>query len=89
MLNNDIVGNTVGQGGVREARWVRVFSEGIRASEDLPQQLQRRGNGGEDDGPSRALAKAIDGVADKLGGWTCFSTAAPTGSGAAAITNPS
>ncbi|WP_294202482.1 M20/M25/M40 family metallo-hydrolase [uncultured Sphingomonas sp.] len=72
MLNNDIVGNTVGQGGVREARWVRVFSEGIRASEDLPQQLQRRGNGGEDDGPSRALAKAIDGVADKLGGLDVF-----------------
>ena len=72
MLNNDIVGNTIGQGGVREARWVRVFSEGIRASEDLPQQMQRRGNGGEDDGPSRALAKAIDGVADKLGGLDVF-----------------
>jgi hypothetical protein len=63
MLNNDIVGNTIGQGGVREARWVRVFSEGIRASEDMTQQIARRGNGGEDDGPSRALAKAIDGVA--------------------------
>ncbi|GGB16117.1 peptidase M28 [Sphingomonas metalli] len=65
MLNNDIVGNTVGQGGVRESRWVRVFSEGIRASEDNPAQLVRRGNGGEDDGPSRALAKAIDGIAAK------------------------
>ncbi len=63
MLNNDIVGNTIGQGGAREARWVRVFSEGIRSSEDMPQQIARRGNGGEDDGPSRALAKAIDGVA--------------------------
>ncbi len=63
MLNNDIVGNTIGQGGVREAHWVRVFSEGIRASEDMAQQQARRGNGGEDDGPSRALAKAIDGVA--------------------------
>jgi hypothetical protein len=63
MLNNDIVGNTVGQGGVREARWVRIFSEGIRASEALPEQMGRRGEGGEDDGPSRALAKAIDGLA--------------------------
>jgi hypothetical protein len=63
MLNNDIVGNTIGQGGAREARWVRVFSEGIRASEDMTAQIARRGNGGEDDGPSRALAKAIDGVA--------------------------
>jgi len=63
MLNNDIVGNTIGQGNVRESRWVRVFSEGIRSSEDEAQQMVRRGNGGEDDGPSRALAKAIDGVA--------------------------
>ncbi|HEX8484157.1 M20/M25/M40 family metallo-hydrolase [Sphingomonas sp.] len=66
MLNNDIVGNTLGQGGKREARWVRVFSEGIRASEDGAAQLKRRGDGGEDDGPSRALAKAIDGVAGTL-----------------------
>ncbi|KQU49653.1 peptidase M28 [Sphingomonas sp. Leaf339] len=63
MLNNDIVGNTLGQGSAREARWVRVFSEGIRSSEDATQSLARRGNGGEDDGPSRALAKAIDGIA--------------------------
>ena len=65
MLNNDIVGNTIGQGGKRESRWVRVFSEGIRTSEDQPAQIARRGNGGEDDGPSRALAKAIDGIAER------------------------
>ncbi|HEU0044285.1 M28 family peptidase [Sphingomonas sp.] len=63
MLNNDIVGNTVAQGGKRVAGHVRVFSEGIRASEALPEQIARRGDGGEDDGPSRALAKAIDGIA--------------------------
>lgn len=68
MLNNDIVGNTMGQNGVRVADRVRVFSEGIRAAEDLPAQMARRGNGGEDDGPSRALAKAIDGVAGTLPG---------------------
>ena len=68
MLNNDIVGNTVGQGGKREDRWVRVFSEGIRSSEGEAAQAVRRGNGGEDDGPSRALAKAIDGVAGGLRG---------------------
>ena len=34
--------------------------------------MQRRGNGGEDDGPSRALAKAIDGIADKLSGLDVF-----------------
>ena len=68
MLNNDIVGNTVGQGGVRVADKVRVFSEGIRASEDLVAQQGRRAEGGEDDGPSRALAKAIDGVAGDVPG---------------------
>lgn len=68
MLNNDIVGNTMGQNGIRVADRVRVFSEGIRASEELPQQLARRGNGGEDDGPSRALAKAADDVARRIPG---------------------
>ncbi|MBC3941594.1 M20/M25/M40 family metallo-hydrolase [Sphingomonas albertensis] len=68
MLNNDIVGNTVGQGGVRVADRVRVFSEGIRASEDLVAQQGRRAEGGEDDGPSRALAKAIDGIAGTVPG---------------------
>ena len=68
VLNNDIVGNTVGQDGTRVADRVRVFSEGIRVSEDLPAQIARRANGGEDDGPSRALAKAIDGVATGIPG---------------------
>lgn len=63
MLNNDIVGNTVGQNGKRVADRVRVFSEGTRFAEDRPQAMTRRAIGGEDDGPSRALAKAIDGVA--------------------------
>lgn len=64
MLNNDIVGNTTGQNGRIVADRVRVFSEGIRFAEDEKAQRTRRANGGEDDGPSRALAKAIDGVAE-------------------------
>lgn len=68
VLNNDIVGNTVGQNGQRIADRVRVFSEGIRISEGLPEQAFRRGNGGEDDGPSRALAKTIDHVAQSIPG---------------------
>jgi len=68
VLNNDIVGNTLGQNGQRVDDRVRVFSEGIRISEDLPAQAFRRGNGGEDDGPSRALAKTIDHVADSIKG---------------------
>ncbi|HEX4693080.1 M28 family metallopeptidase [Sphingomonas sp.] len=73
MLNNDIVGNSVGQGGVVANKTVRVFSEGIRQSEDLRGDLARRMNGGEDDGPSRALAKAIDHVAAGIpGGLDAF-----------------
>ena len=68
VLNNDIVGNTVGQDGRRVADRVRVFSEGIRQAEPLDAQMARGADGGEDDGPSRALAKAIDGVAEKMPG---------------------
>src|SRR5204862_547804 len=68
MLNNDIVGNSIGQGGVRAGDYVRVFSEGIRTSETLAEQVERRAIGGEDDGPSRALAKTIHGIAQALPG---------------------
>ena len=68
MLNNDIVGNSVGQNGFVDAKHVRVFSEGIRAGDALVEAMTRRGDGGEDDGPSRALAKAADHVADALPG---------------------
>lgn len=73
MLNNDIVGNTRGFDGRVVADRVRVFSEGTRASEDLPTALARRGNGGEDDGPSRALAKAVGRIAKtKTPGFEAF-----------------
>lgn len=78
VLNNDIVGNTVGQNGTRVTDRVRVFSEGIRASEDLPAQMARRGNGGENDGPSRALARAIDDIAEGIpGGLDVFPVGRP------------
>jgi hypothetical protein len=63
MLNNDIVGNSVGTDGRVVKDRVRVFSEGIRASEDLTAQMARRGSGGEDDGPSRALMRFTSRVA--------------------------
>lgn len=63
LLNNDIVGGTKGTEGRVVADRVRVFSEGIRMAEDLPGQTARRAIGGEDDGPSRALAKAAREVA--------------------------
>ncbi|CAH0353647.1 M28 family peptidase [Sphingobium sp. CECT 9361] len=63
MLNNDIVGNTLGQNGTIVDQRVRVFSEGARSAEDIKAAMTRRGIGGEDDSPSRALAKKIDGIA--------------------------
>jgi Zn-dependent M28 family amino/carboxypeptidase len=63
MLNNDIVGNSVGTDGRRENRYVRVFSEGIGLAQDLATLRGVRQIGGEDDSPSRALAKRIGQVA--------------------------
>jgi hypothetical protein len=59
VLNNDIVGNTHGIGGEHITDVVRVFSEGLQIAGNPAQ----RGNGGEDDSPSRALAKAVSRVA--------------------------
>lgn len=66
MLNNDIVGGTIGTDGRVVDNVVRVFSEGIRASEDLPGQMARRNSGGEDDGPSRALMRYVGGMSTPL-----------------------
>ena len=63
-LNNDIVGNTVGTNGVKDATHVRVFSEGTRSTETPEEATRRRYNGGEVDSPSRNLARFISGLAD-------------------------
>ena len=62
-LNNDIVGNTLGTNGVKDATHVRVFSEGTRSTETPEQATRRRYNGGEVDSPSRNLARYIGGLA--------------------------
>jgi Peptidase family M28 len=68
MLNNDIVGNSIGQDGRVVADRVRVFSEGARLNDDLPGARRWRASGGENDSPSRALAKRIAAVAAKTPG---------------------
>ena len=64
-LNNDIVGNSEGTNGARDATHVRVFSEGTRATETPEEANRRRYNGGEVDSPSRNLARFIDQMADR------------------------
>jgi hypothetical protein len=59
MLTNDIVGNTQGGNGIKDNRRVRVFSEGVPSDETEAQARTRRSVGGENDGPSRQLARYI------------------------------
>lgn len=64
-LNNDMVGNIAGQGGVIDNTRIRVFAEGTRTLETQAEADSRRYNGGEVDSPSRNLARFIDGIADR------------------------
>jgi len=59
MFTNDIVGNSLGGNGVRDAGSVRVFSEGVPSSEKTEEATVRRGVGGENDSASRQLARFI------------------------------
>jgi Peptidase family M28 len=59
MFTNDIVGNTQGGNGIKDNRRVRVFSEGVPSDETEAQARTRRSVGGENDGPSRQLARYI------------------------------
>jgi Zn-dependent M28 family amino/carboxypeptidase len=63
-LNNDIVGNSRGQNGVRDNTVVRVFSEGTKSNETPKQAAYRRYHGGEVDSPSRNVARFMDRLAD-------------------------
>ena len=64
-LNNDIVGNSRGQSGVRDNTVVRVFSEGTKSNETPAQATYRRYHGGEVDSPSRNLARTMAALADQ------------------------
>jgi hypothetical protein len=59
MLTNDIIGNTLGGNGVRNRNTVRVFSEGVPSNETQAEANTRRSVGGENDSPSRQLARFI------------------------------
>lgn len=59
MFTNDIIGSSLGGNGVRDARSVRVFSEGVPSNEKPEEANVRRGVGGENDSASRQLARFI------------------------------
>jgi len=59
MFTNDIIGSSLGGNGVRDRHTVRVFSEGVPSSETTQEATTRRSVGGENDSPSRQLARFI------------------------------
>lgn len=65
MFTNDIVGNTFGGNGVRDNRRVRLFSEGVPTTETEAEARARQSVGGENDGPSRQLARYIKEVGER------------------------
>lgn len=64
-LNNDMVGNSESQAGIRDQTRIRVFSEGTKIGETLEDAARRRTLGGDNDSPSRNLARFIDNMADR------------------------
>jgi hypothetical protein len=59
MLDNDIIGNSLGGNGIRDRNTVRVFSEGVPSNETTAEATTRRSVGGENDSASRQLARFI------------------------------
>lgn len=64
VLNNDIIGNSLGQDGVRDNTLVRVMSEATRATETPEQAKWRAAHGGELDSPSRNLSRHLAQLAE-------------------------
>src|ERR1041385_37837 len=65
MFTNDIIGSSLGANGVRDPHTVRVFSEGAPSNETTQEATTRRSVGGENDSPSRQLARFIKEVSER------------------------
>lgn len=67
MITNDIVGNTVGQDGRQDRGRLRVFAQGVPVNpRTIPDELATlMATGGENDLPTRQLARAVKAAADK------------------------
>ncbi|GGO49520.1 MULTISPECIES: M20/M25/M40 family metallo-hydrolase [Streptomyces] len=64
MFTNDIVGSPTADDGSRDPRTIRLFAEGVPSSETPEEAAVRRSVGGENDSPSRQLARFVRDVAD-------------------------
>ena len=65
MFTNDIVGGVTTYKNSPDRKKVRVFSEGVPSNETEQQAGTRRSVGGENDSPSRQLARFVKEVSDK------------------------
>lgn len=65
MFTNDIIGSSFGGNGVHDPHTVRVFSEGVPSNETQQEAMIRRSAGGENDSPSRQLARFIKEVGEQ------------------------
>jgi peptidase M28-like protein len=64
MFTNDIIGSSTSDSGHRDPFTVRLFSEGVPTSETPAQAALRQSIGGENDGPSRQLARYVKEVGE-------------------------
>jgi hypothetical protein len=64
MFTNDIIGSSTSDQGRRDPFTVRLFSEGVPTSETPAQAALRQSIGGENDGPSRQLARYVKEVGE-------------------------
>ncbi|MEW2352324.1 M20/M25/M40 family metallo-hydrolase [Spirillospora sp. NPDC029432] len=65
MFTNDIVGSGTADDGTRDPRTVRLFAEGVPTAETPAEANVRRSVGGENDSPSRQLARFARSVAGR------------------------
>lgn len=65
-LNNDIIGNTCSSDGVCDSTHARVISEGPRSQGQVELMAATHSLGGENDAPSRNVARFLDSLADRL-----------------------
>ncbi|MFG3706250.1 M20/M25/M40 family metallo-hydrolase [Micromonospora sp. NPDC047670] len=64
MFSNDIVGSSTADDGTRDPRTLRLFAEGVPTAETPAEATVRQSVGGENDSPSRQLARFVTDVAD-------------------------
>ncbi|MEV0157258.1 M20/M25/M40 family metallo-hydrolase [Micromonospora sp. NPDC050686] len=64
MFSNDIVGSSTADDGTRDPRVVRLFAEGVPTAETPAEASTRQSVGGENDSPSRQLARFVTDVSD-------------------------